>query len=135
MVREAKYRGFSKENNRWYVGHGHFLVEHTEDSGLEDYSILHTEDGVSYVDPKSIGEFTGFKDAQGTEIFEGDILREPNRQKGFHVVIWKDGGFQRKYRFIQKYQGEEYEETTYMPIHPRSFIVVGNIYEQEDPLN
>lgn len=138
-MRQPKFRGFSTETNSWHYGHGWFEVDYTEEykleKGIEVKACLYRESSPIECELSSMGEFTGLLDSKGTEIFEGDILQASNREKGLHVVIWKDGGFQRKYRFIRKYQGEEYEDSTIVPVHSRSFIVVGNTFEQEEPLN
>lgn len=135
MVREAKFRGFSKETNLWHYGHGHFLIEHTEESKIENYTVLHTEQSPVHVDPLSVGEFTGLKDFNGKEVYEGDILQASNGEKGWYVVVWRNAAFQRKYRFMRKYEGEQWEEHSYVALNTQHFKVIGNIYEQDEPMN
>jgi uncharacterized phage protein (TIGR01671 family) len=79
-------------------------------------------------------QYTGSEDSKSVEIYEGDILGHSNGEKGFYEVVWKDSAFQRKYTFIRKYQGESWKETSYMPMHARSFKVVGNIHENAELL-
>lgn len=92
-------------------------------------------DGMNVTDRYIIRRFTGFLDNKGIEIYEGDILQPRNNEKKFYTIVWHDGGFSRKYRFIRNYKGKEWEETSYVPVHPKEFNVVGNIYEQDEPIN
>jgi uncharacterized phage protein (TIGR01671 family) len=138
-MREPKFRGFCTETNSWHYGYGWFKSDYTEEykqrKGIEDTAILYTNSYPVECELKSMGESTSLFDCKGVEIFEGDILQPSNGEKKFYVVVWKNGGFQRKYRFIRKYQGEQWEESSYAPVHPNAFKVIGNIFEQKEPLN
>ena len=72
MMRESIgiFRGKDTIEHKWRYGN---LTVHGDTSQIwED-----TEIGiVNYlVDPETVGEFTGMTDADGTRIFEGDIIR------------------------------------------------------------
>lgn len=71
---------------------------------------------------------------KGKEIYEDDILQYKNGDKALYTIVWKDGGFHRRYKFMRKYQGEGREETTDLPIYPDSHIVIGNIHENAELL-
>lgn len=77
-------------------------------------------------------QYTGLKDKNGVEIYEGDILQPSNNEKKFYSVVFRNGCFERKYKFIRKYQGDQWEEISYLPVHADSFKVVGNIYENSE---
>ena len=82
MNREIKFRGFQKS---WiYGGISIFQNEATI------FDINCVANSAYEVDIKSVGQFTGLKDVENNEIFEGDIVLGYNNP---HVVTFADGAF------------------------------------------
>lgn len=105
-------------------------------SGKElEWTELQTEDGHDfYVDSETVGQYTGLKDKNGREIYEGDIVQIHNDKKSVFEIRWVGGGFYRRHKFMQKYKGESWEEITDLPMYPSAHIVIGNIHENPELL-
>lgn len=87
-------------------------------------------------------EYTGLKDKNGKEIWEGDILSNQIKPMKFNkgeadrmVVEWHDDLARFGLAFYSIYGGEGYTGTT-QHIHEwtKEAIVIGNIYENPDLL-
>lgn len=82
MERTIKFRGFTKdlEYNVWNYGFlvGDYIVEMVlEKSGLHL---------MNKVDMKSIGQFTGLRDINHREIYEGDIIQDES--ENIYLVVY-----------------------------------------------
>lgn len=128
-MREIKFRGKRISNGKWLYGD---LMHDTVDGCYVfpiDCAALYKENAVL---PETIGQFTGLKDKNGKEIYEGDIVESIGGNVGYvvflpqemgYVVVWNDCDT----RLGHRNRGGGYEDDP-------SIEVVGNIYDNKEKI-
>lgn len=121
-MREMKFRAWSFDDKDWMQPS---TIEVWDDTG-----ILKAFYGGNYV----IEQWSGFKDLNGKDIYEGDIIeRMPyNHLFGKTTIIFEYGSFvESKYRYgLAFIAGPGYEKGTL-----NNFRIIGNIHENPELLD
>lgn len=78
MNREIKFKGKRIDNDKWMVGDLNHLVD-----GM--YISNDHGSNMARVYPDTVGQYTGLKDKNGKEIYNGDILAHDGKPMGYVV--------------------------------------------------
>jgi uncharacterized phage protein (TIGR01671 family) len=129
MQREIKFRGKRVDNGEWEYGY--------YDGCYETATINYLKNGIPYnvcVTSKTIGQYTGLKDKNGKEIYEGDIVvfeDMTSTESGYWerdcigIVVW--GEETAAFEVTNRLSAESYEVLS-------DCEVIGNIYENKELL-
>ena len=131
-MREIEFRGKRLDNGEWIYGDllenqgRNFIYHATSESTIED-----NDDGrivvvAVEVDYNTVGQYTGLKDKNGREIWEGDVLTDKFGSIG--VVEWQNGCFVVNFGDVDVFQISDCFDDSYQ------MWVIGNIHDNPEML-
>lgn len=93
-MREILFRGKKTGTDEWVEGSLHIEYGETTKDGNRsiDYRILGMRGECDYVDPATVGQYTGLTDKNGKKIFEGDLV-STDIARPYFIVEFRDGCF------------------------------------------
>lgn len=118
--REIKFRAWNKDENQMYLSPSSFDGLHHLGSWFEAHSIF----GYGKISESVIMQYTGLKDKNGKEIYEGDIVRGGHFNGSYadgEVVFWTGGWWVNPIPDIEGFY-ELYNNLLYVE-------VIGNIFQ------
>jgi uncharacterized phage protein (TIGR01671 family) len=150
-MREIKFRGKRLDTGEWVFGYYYTqIITHAGNRKSRDH-FMRTEQNIRYeVDPDTVGQYTGLKDKNGQEIYEGDILSfdgnmtadnsmgaEPNGfiydENSKHAVVWNETLALWELNFAEDEIWKYKRDTRGLMIDGHC-KVIGNIYENPELL-
>lgn len=141
MSREIKFRGIRSDNKEWVYGYYQFTIyseAYKRDLNLNQDNAhhiypAHIDSSPKEVIPDTVGQFTGLKDKNGLDIYEGDILDSSEKVPMIFEVYYEDGGF--KYGKRDRSVDIGFSGHRWLQNILSRFHVIGNIHQNPELLN
>jgi uncharacterized phage protein (TIGR01671 family) len=126
-MREKKFRARAKTlDKRWVYGS---YIQKDDEAFIYDWE----NKWEVPVDISTVGQYTGLKDKNGKEIYEGDIIEydtdfmgKPDNDELRYQVTFSNGSF------VLASLDTGYDDYRVVYLHNLGFSVIGNIYENPE---
>lgn len=121
-MREILFRGKRVDNGEWAYGSYVHIVQYKEST---DY-IADEEPDQYVVIPETVGQYTGLKDKNNVDVFEGDIVVcNQSGSYGISVIIYDNSAF-----YVMPLNGNILEHTLWdYWYNDWDIEVIGNVHD------
>lgn len=119
-MREIKFRGKGVIANNWYVGS---LIT------IKDGAIIYSDNFLyeGAVKPETIGQYTGLKDKNGREIYEGDVLHIKQYENNGYRLFGTDVSFPNCFT-LDECKGKLLRESNALVYFTEGCMCVGDMF-------
>lgn len=132
-MREIKFRGKDEWGN-WR--HGDLMKNSIPTDSpviVENFYYDDPDDSMFEVNPDTVGQFTGLKDCEGREIYEGDVVEATLKDKSFVKRFHMDETVTGKISFGGTWWLGEWDALWRLPRY-YDLTVIGNIHDNPELL-
>ena len=151
-MKDIKFRAWHKTEEVMFEVGGLSNIDYEIESPYRYVTVAGKDAGKVYETPAQIQsvhlmQYTGLKDKNGVEIYEGDLLRVPSMRQYedttyiCYEVFWHDNnscehhiGWQMNRMHLQGNSAGGYGSPQFKPAVTAQFAVIGNIYESPELL-
>ncbi len=130
-MREIKFRAWDKKEKKildWFFIHGIYQrIDKEKPIGLNIFDGIDERKVIDF----ELMQFTGLKDKNGKEIYEGDLIKysAPAIRDEIYTIVWRSTEWQTRFQKKSKSGG-----LTDIGLNSARGEVIGNIYENPELL-